>query len=118
MDELNKAISVIAKLHQEKDEFHAKKVKAKKAALICLIIGLVFLLAFIITISITSGNYNFSVGVILFIIFAVFAFIFLEGAIVLFVLAKCLYEYQENNRIKLLECINKQVNQNKIKRNE
>ncbi|MCQ2794591.1 MAG: hypothetical protein MJ214_00015 [Bacilli bacterium] len=113
-----KALETIAKLHQERDEFHKKKVKTKKRAIVCLIIGLIFLVAFIVTISITLNNMNFTAGMALFIVFAVIALIFLEGAIIFFVLSKCVYAYQEENRQRILDIINKKVNENKSKTNE
>lgn len=115
---IEEALKTVAKLHQEKDEFHKKKIKAKKRAIICLVIGLVFLVAFIVIMSITLNDSSFTVGLPLFIIFAIIALIFLEASIVLFVMSKCVYAYQEENRRKILEIIDKEVNKSKSTTNE
>lgn len=115
---IEEALKTVAKLHQEKDEFCKKKIKAKKRAIICLIIGLIFLVAFIVTMVITLNNINFTAGTALFIIFAIVALIFIETAIALFVMSKCVYAYQEENRRKILEIIDKEVSKNKSTTNE
>ena len=109
----NKAFETIAKLHLEKDQFHQKKIKAKRRSIICLIIGVIFLVPFIVLMVYSLNHIEFTIGVPLFIIFAVLSFIFLEAAIIFFVLMKCVYGYQEENRIKLLDYINREVNKNK-----
>ena len=116
--DVQKALEAVAKLHLEKNQFHAKKIKAKKKAIVTLIIGLIFLVPFIVFAVLTSLNYRFSSGIALIIIFGVFSLIFLEASIVYFVLMKCVYGYQEENRRKILEIINKEVNKNKASTNE
>lgn len=115
---IEEALKTVAKLHQEKDEFCKKKVKAKKRAIICLVVGLIFLVAFIVIMSITLNDRDFTIGLPLFIVFATIALIFLEATIVFFVMSKCVYAYQEENRRKILEIINKEVSKNKSTTNE
>ena len=116
--DINQAVETIKRLHEAKNQFHIKKLKAKKRAIISFSIGLAFLIAFIIILVITNNNEDFKVGLPLIIVFAVFAFIFLEAGIVFFVLMKCVYEYQEKNREKILAIINQEVNKNKKQSNE
>ncbi|MCQ2796415.1 MAG: hypothetical protein MJ213_03820 [Bacilli bacterium] len=116
--DINKALEMVNKLHQEKDEFCKKKVKAKKRAIICLVVGLIFLTIFIVIMSITLNDVNFTIGLPLFIIFAIMALIFIEAAIALFVMSKCVYAYQEENRRKILEIIDKEVSKNNSRTNE
>lgn len=116
--DIKKALETVAKLYQEKDEYHKKKIKAKKQCIVCLIIGLAFLIPFIVTMIYSLNNIEFTVGMVLFIIFAIFAFIFLEAAIVFFVLYKSVYAYQEESRKKILEYIEKEVNQKNIYKTE
>lgn len=116
--DIQKALATVAKLHEEKNKFHAKKLSAKKRAIICLIVGVVFLACFITFICITVNDHSFTSGVALIIIFGVLTLIFLEAAIVFFVLMKCVYAYQEENRIKILKIIDQEVNKNKRTSNE
>ena len=109
----NKAFETIAKLHLERDQFHQKKIKAKHKMIICLIVGVAFLIPFIVLMVYSLNHIEFTIGVPLFIIFGVLSFIFLEAGIVFFVLMKCVYGYQEENRTKLLNYINNEVNKNK-----
>lgn len=113
-----KALATVAKLHEEKNQFHAKKITAKKRAIICLILGIIFLVPFITFICISLNDLNFKSGIALIIIFGVLSLIFLEASIVFFVFMKCIYAYQEENRIKILKIIDQEVNKNKRTFNE
>lgn len=108
-----KALEVVAKLHQEKDMYHTKSVKAKRRALISLIIGLPCLVTFIVMIILANKDYSFTTGLVLAIVFGVLALIFLELAIILFTLNRCVYTRQEENRKKILTYIEKEVNGSK-----
>lgn len=108
--DVQKAVEVVAKLHQEKHYYHNKSVKTKKRAWISLIIGSPCLITFIVMIVLTSLDPSYMVGIVLSIVFGVLAFIFLELAIILFTVNRCVYVRQEENRKKILTYIEKEVN--------
>lgn len=111
--DVNKALQVVAKLHEERKMYHAKSVKAKRISLISVIIGGLFLIGFIVMAVLVSRDYTFKTGLVLLIVFGIFAFIFLELALILFTIVRCVYTRQEENRTKILTYLEKEVNGSK-----
>lgn len=111
--DVNKALAVVAKLHEERKMYHAKSVKAKRISLISVVIGGLFLIGFIVMAVLVSRDYNFKTGLVLLIVFGIFAFIFLELAVILYAMNKCVYARQEENRTKILTYLEKEVNGSK-----
>lgn len=111
--DVNKALQVVAKLHEERKMYHAKSVKAKRVSLISVIIGGLFLIGFIVMAVLVSRDYTFKTGLVLLIVFGIFAFIFLELALILFTIVRCVYTRQEENRTKILTYLEKEVNGSK-----
>lgn len=111
--DVNKALEVVAKLHEERKMYHAKSVKVKRISLISVIVGGLFLIGFIVMAVLVSRDHNFTTGLVLLIVFGIFAFIFLELAFILFAINRCVYARQEENRIKILTYLEKEVNGNK-----
>ncbi|MCQ2792437.1 MAG: hypothetical protein MJ208_02825 [Bacilli bacterium] len=107
--EKNEAVKVIEKLHQEAAFFAAKKVKFKRYRKYSLIASAIFLIVFIVFLSIFFVNNEFPGAMVLVIVFLALFLVTIELAIVFHLFYKFVYAYKEENRLKIIKIITNEV---------